>query len=312
MVCNADSSYPPAMAVPAYPADREPRGLAFEACTITRWRGYVTSTFLAVLGDGTPVAESASFRARGADAPPDAGDARSAFDGLCSTLESLGWESAGQQAGPWYAVRFARPVEVMVVAEEPAEAAPRPPAPRPRPQPQLATPKPAAAKPAAPRPAAAAEAGKPSRRIVLVSSVGIAAAVAVGGFLVLTPSGGQASPPAAAAATQTPKAHATRPAQPAPVQKPAAVQKAAPVRKTPLVRVDITAPERASWLEIRRGSAKGPVLFSGDLVPGRHLHLTGKRLWARFGAASNLTIRANGRPVSFIGTYEHVFTAKTK
>jgi hypothetical protein len=79
-----------------------------------------------------------------------------------------------------------------------------------------------------------------------------------------------------------------------------------------LVRVDISAPDRASWLEVRRGSATGPVLFSGELAPGRHLHLTGKRLWTRFGAARNLAIRANGRPVSFTGTYEHVFAAKKK
>ena len=54
------------------------------------------------------------------------------------------------------------------------------------------------------------------------------------------------------------------------------------------------------------------MLFSGELAPGQHLHLTGTRLWARFGGASNLAIRANGRPLRFTGTYEHVFTAAKK
>lgn len=327
MVWNVGYAYSQSMAVPAYPADQELRKLTVEACTITRWRGYVKSTFVAVLGDGTPVAESAPFRAKGAADPPDGGDARSAFDELCSTLEVLGWDFVDEPARTWYGVRFTRPVEVVVAAEPlveaaprpPVEAAPRPPAPRQPPQRQRAAPpqapsrpapsRPAPSRPAAPRPVAAPEAGKPSRRIVLVSTLGITAAVALGGFLVLTPSGGQASPPVKPAAARTPKLHAAKP----PATPARAVHAPAPVQKAPkpaLVRVDISAPERASWLEIRRGSANGPVLYSGDLAPGRHLHLTGKRLWARFGAASNLKILANGRPVSFIGTYEHVFRAK--
>src|SRR3954451_7266171 len=107
------------MAVPAYPADEERRGLTFETCTVARWRGYVTSTFVAMLEDGTPVAESGSFRARGAAAPPDGGGPREAFEGLCSTLEALGWDFLGDPADAWYAVRFTRPVEV--VLEPPAE-----------------------------------------------------------------------------------------------------------------------------------------------------------------------------------------------
>jgi hypothetical protein len=51
------------------------------------------------------------------------------------------------------------------------------------------------------------------------------------------------------------------------------------------------------------------VLFTGELAPGRVLRLRGQRLWARFGAARNLTITADGRPVEFSGTIEHVFLA---
>ena len=71
----------------------------------------------------------------------------------------------------------------------------------------------------------------------------------------------------------------------------------------------ISANGRRSWLEVRRGSATGPVLFTGELAPGRTLHLAGTRLWGRFGAAGNLTITSNGRPVRLLGTYEHVFVA---
>jgi uncharacterized protein DUF4115 len=320
------------MAVPAYPADEEPRRLMFETCSIVRWRGYVSSTFVALLEDGTPIAESASFRARGAAAPPDAGEAREAFDGLCSTLDALGWDFRGDPADAWYAVRFTRPVEV--VAETPPEAAPPPPATRQIAPPQLAPPQlvppePAPPRPAAPPPAApvvaeppaappelppaagaTARPGRPSRRIVVVSTLGIAAAVALGGYLELRPSGQHASPPAPAAAARTPKLHVAAPAHAVPVRVPA--RKPAPPAPPALARIDISAPERASWLEVRRGSATGPVLFSGELAPGRHLHLTGKRLWARFGAASNLAIRSNGRPVSFTGTYEHLFAAAKK
>src|SRR3954462_3936933 len=158
------------MAVPAYPADEERRGLTFETCTGARWRGYVASTFVAVLEDGTPVAESASFRARGAAAPPDGGDAREAFDGLCSTLVALGWDFLGDPADAWYAVHFTRPVEV--VAGPPAEAAPPPPAPRQLAPPQLAPPQlappqllpphPAPPRPAAPPPAAPVVAEPPA------------------------------------------------------------------------------------------------------------------------------------------------------
>ena len=106
------------------------------------------------------------------------------------------------------------------------------------------------------------------------------------------------------AAAQTPSA-----AAPAKPQKPSKVV-AAPVHTaSSKVRVAITA-KQTSWLEVRNRSATGRVLFSGELAAGQRLHLAGTRLWARFGAAGNLTITANGRPVTLIGTYEHTFYAQ--
>jgi hypothetical protein len=83
---------------------------------------------------------------------------------------------------------------------------------------------------------------------------------------------------------------------------------ASPPSTKATVRVVITA-KQTSWFEIRDRSATGRVRYSGELAAGRQLHLSGTRLWARFGAAGNLTITANGRPVTLLGTFEHVFVA---
>jgi hypothetical protein len=315
------------MAVPAYPADAEPTGLGFERCTIARWRGYVTSSFVAVLEDGTPVAESTAFRARGQNIAPDAEAARSAFAELRAELERQGWDASTDEADPWYEARFTRPAaepEPVVQA-----AAPPPLAPQLAP-PQLVPPPPAPPRPAPPQvappvvteprielpelpPAAKTPGGssRPSRPIVVVSTLGIAAALALGAYLEFGPSGQHAAArPTTSVSVSPPKLSAPTPkAKPKP--KPTA-RAPLPAPKAATVRVDISAPTQASWLEVRRGSATGRVLFSGELAPGRHLHLTGTRLWARFGAANNLAIRANGRPVKFIGTFDHVFVAPKK
>jgi hypothetical protein len=74
-----------------------------------------------------------------------------------------------------------------------------------------------------------------------------------------------------------------------------------------LVDVRITAHGNGSWVEVRRMSATGPVLYSTTLTDGQTLHARAPRVWARFGAASNLTITADGRPVSLHGTYDKLF-----
>jgi hypothetical protein len=61
---------------------------------------------------------------------------------------------------------------------------------------------------------------------------------------------------------------------------------------------------------VRRSSARGAVLFSGELSAGHRLRFKGTRLWARFGAAGNLSISVDGRPLVLQGTYEHLFVAK--
>ena len=59
-----------------------------------------------------------------------------------------------------------------------------------------------------------------------------------------------------------------------------------------------------TWVEIRAGSADGDVLYSGILRQGTAKRFRGTRLWASFGAASNLAARLNGNPLQLLpGTY---------
>jgi len=103
---------------------------------------------------------------------------------------------------------------------------------------------------------------------------------------------------AAPSAPEAPKQRAVAATTPAPT---------APAQATVKLRIAAT---KSSWLELRRGSAGGRVLYAGQLDPGRVLHLHAPRIWARFGSAGNLRIVANGRRLALMGTFEHVFTAR--
>lgn len=163
--------------------------------------------------------------------------------------------------------------------------------------------------PVEPQPAAAPTAtvaAEPSRRrrrlrpITLVSGVG--ALVAVGSIALGAAGLGSKHSrtilvPAAKAASAP--ARPTRPVKTVPRHTAAT---------SGTVAVVITA-TKSSWLEVRRGSANGPVVYAGNLDPGGRVHLRAPRLWARFGAAANLVVFADGRRVDLMGTVEHVFTA---
>jgi Domain of unknown function (DUF4115) len=312
---------------PELPAPSRPeQQFEVETCSISRWRGYVTSSFTALLDDGTPVAKSAEFRCRGRAEPPDEGAVRDAYDELRVELQRLGWEETEERSHSWYANRFTRltdvPVDTAPQAEAAVEtstlhvleAAPAVEPERSRLREAPAPPTPQRVEPPVERnlrrveatlipslPAQrAGETPQRSRTLTIISVLGIIGALVVGAYLAVGQGGGQTlrhvTIPVSAAKPTPVVATAT------PVPKPAAAK----------VRLSITAGGRASWLEIRRGSATGTVLFTGELAAGQSLRLNGKRLWARFGAARNLTIRANGRLVTFMGTFEHVFTAAKK
>jgi RodZ C-terminal domain len=63
-----------------------------------------------------------------------------------------------------------------------------------------------------------------------------------------------------------------------------------------------------TWLEIRSGSSTGPVLYSGTLAAASTKTFRARTLWARFGAAGNLSTRLEGKPIRLpSGTYDATF-----
>jgi hypothetical protein len=76
------------------------------------------------------------------------------------------------------------------------------------------------------------------------------------------------------------------------------------------VALTITA-AKSSGLEVRRGSATGPVVFAGTLAPGRTIHVRAPRVWTRFGAPGNVVVHADGRRIDLMGKAERVFTPKS-
>jgi Zn-dependent alcohol dehydrogenase len=66
-----------------------------------------------------------------------------------------------------------------------------------------------------------------------------------------------------------------------------------------------------TWVEIRAGSAHGDVLYSGILPQGNAKRFRSARVWASFGAASNLAARLNGNPLQLPpGTYSALVSTR--
>ncbi len=75
-------------------------------------------------------------------------------------------------------------------------------------------------------------------------------------------------------------------------------------------RVVVTGLDQGSWLQIRRDSAVGQVLYEGVLAGGSSRAFQARRLWIRFGAAANLIVTLNGKLVPLHGAGERLFTGK--
>jgi hypothetical protein len=63
----------------------------------------------------------------------------------------------------------------------------------------------------------------------------------------------------------------------------------------PPARVVFRAGPGNTWLEVRKGSAAGEVLYAHVLASGSHVRLTGRKLWVDAGAPWNLAVKVNGR-----------------
>jgi hypothetical protein len=108
---------------------------------------------------------------------------------------------------------------------------------------------------------------------------------------------------------------ATRQGSPAPPATPPTAPKPKRTAKRkaaaePRIRLVVTAASGDSWVEARAGSATARVIFAGTIPTGRTLHFSGRRLWLRMGAASNLAFTINGRRADpgLFGTVEAVVT----
>jgi len=273
-------------------------------CRIEHWRGYVTSRFYALADDGS-VVESGPFPWRRATPPPESTRARAAYDELVTRLETEGWTRL-ENGHLWYATTLARTIRMpRSGTETPTRGASS--SPKPLPQP-LALPReePAQVEAAAPEPDEPIDRDPPPRRrrplrstmlaLPVVGAAGAAALLLGGGHADGSPLAG--NHPARAMA-----------AQPVATSAPRASAVLRPVATARNVDVEIVAHGGGSWVEARRGSKTGPVIYSAVLAAGKHVHLRAPSLWARFGAAGNLIIMADGKPVVLRGTYDKLFRA---
>jgi cytoskeleton protein RodZ len=75
----------------------------------------------------------------------------------------------------------------------------------------------------------------------------------------------------------------------------ASAQTAPATKPRPPARVVFHAGPGNTYLEVRKGSAKGKVLYARVLTAGSHVRLVGRRLWVAAAAPWNLSIKVNGR-----------------
>ena len=59
--------------------------------------------------------------------------------------------------------------------------------------------------------------------------------------------------------------------------------------------LEIVAARGDSWLQVRRGSASGPVVYEGILEHGRSASFAAHRLWLRFAVGDHLDVTVNGK-----------------
>jgi hypothetical protein len=291
-----------------------------EQCTVHWWRGYVRSTFYAVDDTGSLLGESPSFRLRGSQPPRDEGPARAAFDELVGALEHTGWKAVEEdRPGSWFTATFVRLGTRSAPPErlESLEALTAPPAPAKAPPAVAAAPRPVAPavreQPPAPvareaQPPAPAPSGRKRQRGVQIVS-GCGALVAAGVFASLLISGDRHASVTRTSLTVTTAPAAVAPAKP---KHRAVITAPAAPPKPRTVRLTIAASDKASWVEVRKGSKTGRILYAAELPAGAKIHFSAARLWARFGAAGNVTVAADGRPVALTGTVEHVFAARRR
>jgi cytoskeleton protein RodZ len=71
--------------------------------------------------------------------------------------------------------------------------------------------------------------------------------------------------------------------------------KVAPPAKPKVARLMLVASRGRCWVEVRRGSANGAIIFLRTLEQGDSASVRGVRLWVRFGAPWNVDATVNGK-----------------
>jgi hypothetical protein len=118
------------------------------------------------------------------------------------------------------------------------------------------------------------------------------------GSLVEEPSP-DASPAEKLATESTAAASSRQAAAPAPTLPHAWTLPAAPaaIREPETPTISIVAARGPSWIAARAGSADGPPLWEGILDVGQSVSFDSSRVWLRLGAAGNLDLVVDGKPV---------------
>jgi hypothetical protein len=107
--------------------------------------------------------------------------------------------------------------------------------------------------------------------------------LAVAAYVVLASggSGGATAGAAVGGSAGTDLASATTPEAPA-------------KKRAALIRAVFRAGPGSTWLEVRKGSARGKVLYARVLAAGSRIRVAGRRLWVDAGAPWNLSLKVNG------------------
>jgi hypothetical protein len=130
----------------------------------------------------------------------------------------------------------------------------------------------------------------------LIAAVGFGAVLVLVGLALIGGKGGEQT---STTANPPPVTTAPRPAAPPP-PVPATPPPATTTDRQPQpgdARLVVRATRGESQLSVHADSENGEILYEGVLVQGRTISLFGARLWIRLGAAENVDLTLDGRPV---------------
>lgn len=102
-------------------------------------------------------------------------------------------------------------------------------------------------------------------------------------------------PPLAEPSAAEPQPALARAPSPSPPASAASLPETPPPAPTAGAGLEIVAARGNSWLQVRLGSASGPVVYEGILERGRSASFAARRLWFRFAVGDHLDVTVNGK-----------------